>query len=146
MPIYKAGQEIDAWCTRCKMDLTHRIVAVANNKPAKAECRTCYTVHVYRAPRNTPTALADRDAAARSSGVPRATSTRAKAAPIEHVALVPPKDARVHAYRMTERFTKDQWISHKTFGIGLVVNEVGADKIEVRFDGGPRVLVHGVTP
>lgn len=144
MPLYKAGQEVDAWCTKCKMDLTHRIVAVVDGRPVKVECRTCYTVHVFRAPKNSPSAVAARA----TSGAPapsRSPSAR-KAVPAEHVALVPPSTARIHPYRMTERFMKDQWVQHKTFGVGLVVGEIGGDKIEVRFDGGVKTLVHGVTP
>lgn len=58
----RAGQEVDAYCTKCKMDLTHRIVAVVGGRPVKVECRTCYTVHVYRAPKS-----ADRSAHGRRS-------------------------------------------------------------------------------
>ncbi len=144
MPPLKAGQEVDSWCTRCKMDLTHRIVAVVDGKPVNVECRTCYSVHRYRAPKSAPAAASSSRASSASPSTPRAPSTR-KAAPEDHVALVPPSGARIHPYRMTERFMKDQWISHKNFGIGVVASELGPDKIEVRFDGGTRVLVHGVT-
>lgn len=139
----QAGQEVDAWCTRCKMDLTHRIVAMVADKPAKVECRTCYSTHVYRAPKNSPSAIAARSAPASSS--PRASAAR-KPIPADHTAVVPPSGARIHPYRMTERFMKDQWIQHKTFGVGIVMSEIGADKIEVRFDGGVKTLVHGITP
>jgi hypothetical protein len=145
MPLYKAGQEVDAWCTKCKMDLTHRIVAEVGGKPVKVECRTCYTVHVYRAPKNTPSAVAARSATGASPATARAPSTR-RAAVEEHVSLTPPTGARIHPYRMTERFMKDQWLQHKTFGVGLVVSEMAGDKIEVRFDSGVKTLVHGVTP
>jgi hypothetical protein len=145
MPLYKAGQEIDAWCTRCKLDLTHRIVAVVDGKPVKVECRTCYSIHMYRAPKHAPSAIAPRAASSASptaSAPPRAVAR--KPIPEDHMALVPPSGATIHPYRMTERFMKDQWLRHKTFGVGLVVNELGSDKIEVRFDGGTKVLVHGM--
>src|SRR5262245_13687579 len=70
MPAYKAGQEIDAYCTKCKMDLLHKIVAVVDGKPVKVECRTCYTTHLYRAPR------APRPSAATGAG-PAATASSA---------------------------------------------------------------------
>lgn len=146
MPQYKAGQEVDAWCTKCKMDLTHRIVAVVDGKPVKVECRTCYTTHVYRAPKNSPSAVAARVASGGPAAAPARAAAPRKPAPVEHVALVPPPGARIHPYRMTERFMKDQWLQHKTFGVGLVVSEVGSEKIEVRFDGGNKLLAHGITP
>jgi hypothetical protein len=144
MPLFKAGQEVDSWCTKCKMDLLHRIVAVVDGKPVNVECRTCYSVHRYRAPKSAVAASSASSRASSTTSTPRAPSTR-RAIPEDHVALVPPDHARVLQYRMTERFTKDQWIAHKNFGIGVVTTELGSDKIEVRFDSGPRVLVHGYT-
>lgn len=144
MPPMKAGQEVDAWCTRCKMDLTHRIVAVVDGKPVNVECRTCMSVHRYRAPKSavaSSSAKTSSSASPSRASTPRAPSAR-KAIPEDHVALVPPDHARIHPYRMTERFMRDQWISHKTFGIGLVTAELSSEKIEVRFDGGTRILVH----
>jgi len=148
MPV-KAGQEIDAYCTRCKMDLTHRIIAVVGDKPVKVECRTCFGTHNFRAPKSTPSARAAQAAAATAAPSSRSTTaaprkSRASAAE-EHVALVPPDHARVHAYRMTETFQKDHWLAHKSFGIGLVLAVLADDKIEVRFESGHKVLVHNRT-
>jgi cell wall assembly regulator SMI1 len=50
-------------------------------------------------------------------------------------------DAR--AYRASERFAVGDRLSHPTFGEGVVQAVAAADKITVRFGGGPRVLVHG---
>lgn len=141
----KAGQEIDAFCTKCKMDLLHRIVAVANDKPVKVECRTCKTVHVYRAPKSAPAARA---AAPASSG--RATTSTARAASSRRGAAPepPPRPApgtKVFPYTIFDRFGRDQYIQHKTFGVGVVVQEIGQDKIEVRFEDGNKVLVHNRT-
>lgn len=145
MPPLRAGQEIDAWCTKCKLDLTHRIVAVADGKPARVECRTCYSTHNYRAPKSGAVAAVQRPtraATAPSSASPAAPRAPRKSAAEEHVAVVPPPGAKVHSYRMTERFAKDQWIVHKVFGNGIVTAEIGDDKIEVRFDSGAKTLVH----
>jgi hypothetical protein len=152
MPPFKAGQEIDAYCTKCKMDLLHRVVAVAGGKPVKVECRTCMTTHVYRAPRNVRSPGASPAAGSSVASSPRVSSSEPSArrarttAPSEPVALVPPQGAHVHLYKVTERFAPEAWVSHKTFGIGRVVREIPPDKIEVRFDDGPKVLVHGKTP
>jgi hypothetical protein len=134
MPSNKAGQEIDAFCTRCKLDLLHRIVAVVDGRPIKVECRTCMTTHVYRAPRAAGAAM---PAAGRSAAAPR-RRVRADEHP-----LVPPEHARVQLYRMTERFAPETWLQHKSFGIGQVVRDLGSNKIEVRFEQGLKVLVHG---
>lgn len=144
MSLLRAGQEIDAWCTKCKLDLTHRIIAIADGKPARVECRTCYSTHNYRAPKTGAVAAVQRaqkspaSSAAASSAAAKPRKPRAE----EHVAVVPPPGARVLSYRMTERFLKDQWLVHKVFGNGIVLAELADNKIEVRFDDGPRVLVH----
>ena len=46
-----AGSEIDAWCTSCRMDLGHRIVAMVEGRPKRVECLTCGGQHNYRAPK-----------------------------------------------------------------------------------------------
>ena len=161
---YKAGQEIDAYCTKCRMDLGHRIVAVAQGKPVKAECLTCRGVHMYRAPKSAPKAApaasnssaylartgaspaAARSASSSSGGSSRAAKSVAKPPPVDDGPLVPPDSAHVFIYKTSEKYAPLTWISHKTFGIGRVERELGPNKIEVRFDGGARVLVHDMAP
>jgi hypothetical protein len=146
MTTYKAGQEIDSYCTKCKLDLTHKIVAVVSNKPAKVECRTCYGVHNYRAPRSAAAAAAAAPSAPRasrsaSSGA-RSAGSRAEPEP----PMAPPEHARIALYGISEKFAVGSWISHKTFGIGVVLRELATNKIEVRFDAGTKVLVHNTAP
>ncbi|MFO0625619.1 MAG: hypothetical protein U0325_08370 [Polyangiales bacterium] len=146
MSLLRAGQEIDAWCTKCKLDLTHRIIAVADGKPARVECRTCYSTHNYRAPKTGAVALVQRAQKSPAASVASPAAAKPKKPRAEeHVAVVPPPGARVISYRMTERFMKDQWLVHKIFGNGIVLAELADNKIEVRFDDGPRVLVHNRT-
>jgi hypothetical protein len=58
----------------------------------------------------------------------------------------PPDHARVALYASTGKFPVGSWIAHKTFGIGVVLREIASNKIEVRFDGGTKVLVHNMAP
>lgn len=156
MPNYNAGQEVDAWCTRCKLDLTHKIVAAVGGKPVRVECRTCYGVHNYRPAKTalTESGLAvpkPSSAVSSSSSSPSRprSSSGSSAAPrrtVPEAPLAPPDHAHIHLYKVTERFEPGTWIQHKTFGIGLVQRDVGGNKIEVRFDDTVRTLVHGVQP
>ncbi len=61
-------------------------------------------------------------------------------------AAAPPEHARVSLYGISEKFAVGAWISHKTFGIGVVLRELATNKIEVRFDSGTKVLVHNTAP
>jgi hypothetical protein len=147
MPTYKAGNEIDAFCTKCKMDLLHKIVAVVSGRPVRVECRTCMTSHNYRAakgvrePGATPPVAPVR-AAASATGSARAVSPRSKVT--DDLPAMPPQDVHILVYKISERFRPEQWLQHKTFGIGVVVREVPPDKIEVRFGREYKTLVHGV--
>lgn len=141
MAVYRAGQEIDAYCTRCKLDLLHRIVAVVDGKPVKVECRTCLSVHMYRAPKSLRATVSTTPSATTDD----ASKSARKTSPVENVALVPPPAARVYVYKVTEKYAPECWIQHKTFGTGQVLREIPPNKIEVRFEDGNRVLVHGLT-
>src|SRR5262245_59704042 len=48
----KPGTEVDSWCTKCRMDLLHRIIAVHNGRIMRVECRTCGGHHNYRRPKS----------------------------------------------------------------------------------------------
>src|SRR5258708_17991440 len=48
----KPGAEVDSYCTKCRMDLLHRIIAMNNGKIIRVECRTCGGHHNYRAPKS----------------------------------------------------------------------------------------------
>lgn len=139
----RAGQEIDAWCTRCKMDLTHKVVAAVGDKPVKVECRTCYTIHMYRAPKTSPAAVSRAAEKSPKTSSPRTTAKKSE--PVSALPAEPPAGVRVHPYNMSEHFSKGQWLQHKVFGHGLVTNEIGSDKIEVHFDQGLKVLAHNRT-
>src|SRR5262245_52213779 len=45
----KLGGDIDAWCGKCKMMLTHTIEAMVGEKPARVLCNTCKSSHAYKA-------------------------------------------------------------------------------------------------
>ena len=54
----RPGDDVDAYCTRCKRDFTHTIIYVdSNNEPERVRCNTCGSEHRYineRAERSVP--------------------------------------------------------------------------------------------
>src|SRR2546430_15525379 len=44
----RVGGDIDAWCTRCKMNLGHTILAMVGTRPARVRCNTCQGEHNFR--------------------------------------------------------------------------------------------------
>ena len=68
MPEFKMLDEVIHYCTRCKLDLNHRMTRVTDGVPKRVLCLTCHTERMYR-----PKAPAVRKAAAGRAAAARAT-------------------------------------------------------------------------
>jgi hypothetical protein len=142
-----AGGEIDAWCTRCRLDLGHRIVALVDGRPKRVVCMTCNSEHNYREPKSGPKATAARPAAASRASSSSASSSKSAAKP-KATAGRTQWEMRTSGqaltafarYSMDLTFGVDQLVSHKKFGEGYVVSSTG-DKVTIAFRDGERTLV-----
>jgi hypothetical protein len=133
----KVGEDIDAWCTRCKMSLGHTILAIVSGRPARVRCNTCQGEHNYRGSSAAPPK--------KGSWEPREVRERREAKPAvtSWEALLAGKDlARARKYSAKETYAADEVIQHPSFGVGLV-QEVRGDKIQVAFKADVKTLVHG---
>lgn len=132
----RVGGDIDAFCTRCKMQLGHTILAMLGEKPARVRCNTCQGEHNYRHAPASPK---------KGSWEPREVRERREAKPTitSWEALIAQKDmARARRYSARERYQTDELLDHPTFGIGLI-QEVRGDKMQVAFKADTKTLVHG---
>ena len=137
---YQAGGEIDAWCTRCRLDLLHRIVAVVAGEPRRVECETCHSQHNYRAPRS-GTAAAIRTA--NKGARPRSrTAAEARDAATWDTRVAGKDPSSFVPFSVDKHFQAGNLISHKRFGQGYVVEVLQDGKINVLFREGHRLLVH----
>jgi hypothetical protein len=147
-----AGSEIDAWCTKCRMDLGHRIVAMVGPVPKRVVCQTCGGEHTYRAPRSaaaaTPFVRGKATAAPASKRAPAGVRAMAKAREEEarygtwaQHTLGKTVDAFTR-YSMDQKLAVGQLVLHPKFGEGYVeaVNEDA--KVSVMFRDGRRTLAH----
>jgi hypothetical protein len=133
----RVGGDIDAWCTRCKMNLGHTILALVGTRPARVRCNTCHGEHNYRREGG--------DGPRKGSWEPREARERREARPsvTSWEALLAGKDlSRARKYSAKEKYSADELIQHPSFGIGLV-QEVRRDKIQVAFKADVKTLVHG---
>jgi Zn ribbon nucleic-acid-binding protein len=150
----KTGGEIDAYCTKCKLDLTHRIIAMVGDAVKKVECKTCGSHHLYRRPkteRDAADARREARAAERASAGPRSAGERATAAAKaerlatqqwEHAIAGQPANA-FKAYRISLSFGQGELIRHPKFGDGFVSRVIDRGKVEILFKDGPRTMAHG---
>lgn len=149
------GSELDAWCTKCRLDLNHLVVAVAEAKPKRVECLTCHSQHNYRKPKGsaseTPKAASGvkrQSKAASTSKSKAVTSTkRLNKAQSE---LLADWEARTRGksaadfveYSLGRALVRDQLVSHKKFGPGFVSELRENGKVTIVFSDGAKTLVH----
>jgi hypothetical protein len=151
----KTGGEIDAHCTKCKLDLSHRIIAMVGDAVKKVECQTCHSHHLYRRPKTERDAeharMAKRaeDRKTTSGGgtkAERAAHTskveRDQTASWEKAIAGQPTGA-FKAYRITLVLGAGELIHHSKFGDGVVARVIDRGKVEVLFKDGPRTMAHG---
>jgi hypothetical protein len=145
-----AGGEIDAWCTRCKMDLLHRIIAMHKGRPARVICQTCFSQHNYREPR-TPTKGSPSvpRAASPSTSRPSSDGKSTSRGRTEHERRAQ-WEAKIAGqavtafvrYSMDRTFRSGQLVLHPKFGEGYVVDVREDGKVTMMFRDGPRTLAH----
>jgi len=136
------GQNIDGWCTRCKMVLAHTIESMIGSKITRVHCNTCGAQHVHRAqpPGERATASGGTRTRARA-GTSKARTPAPRST--DYATLVGGRDAATaRPYRPSERFAATDLIAHPTFGLGVVTATKDSTKIEVVFADGPKILVH----
>ena len=137
--MYSAGHDIDTYCSPCKLELAHVIVAVSAGQPVRVLCKTCNSEHAFRKPKRKTTGVTKRAASKKST-------TSAPQGPLSTEAyhqLLSGRDlSRSRRYTIKETFEVDDVVDHKKFGIGLVTKMLGDQKIEVTFREGVKILVH----
>lgn len=155
----KTGGEIDAYCTKCKLDLTHRIIAMVGDVVKKVECKTCGSHHLYRKPKSLKEAEAAAAARAgsatrkpRADGAPRTASERhaaAERAERERVntwekAIAGQPTGAFKPYSVKVMFGQGELVRHPKFGDGVVARVIDRAKVEILFQDGPRTMAHGL--
>ncbi len=131
---FKMLDEILHYCTRCKLDLNHRIVGLVGTTPKRVLCLTCQTERAYR-----PKAPSVRRAAAGKAAAEKQaleTSMREKL----HAGTKTPKP-----YSLEGTYKVDDIIQHHVFGLGLAKELIPPDKIQIFFDDGTKLLKCGKT-
>lgn len=130
------GKDVLSYCTKCKLNLGHTIVAMKDAKHiAKVKCNTCNTLHAYKDP--STSSKQNKTRTRKSEGSPskvisvsdlwmeKMSSTKKKSTP----------------YSMDGKFSQGDIIDHVKFGPGIV-EKVVDDKIEVIFRHEIKTLVH----
>ena len=124
----KAGSEVDSWCTKCKLDLNHRIIAMVGTTIKRVVCLTCNGEHNYRVPKSAKKKVAPKKRATRAR---TSVAAQKRADELEkqqqqqlwEESIVGRPAEDFTRYKMSEFFEAGQLARHKKFGDG-VVNEL----------------------
>ncbi len=137
-----AGQEALAYCTSCKMDLAHLIVALKGDRIAKVECKTCKKTHVYKAPKGvTEPGKAKPKRASKKSAENAGNTIEAEWEKL----MTAHKDSPSKSYNTKGQFVLGEKLAHPTFGDGIVGKLIYPNKIEVIFRHDVKVLICAAT-
>ncbi len=129
-----------AYCTSCKMDLNHVIVAMKGERIAKVQCCTCKKEHVYRTPKGVNEPKLARGA--RAEAVETAHSIE-----IEWEKLMNAhRSLPFKAYQVKGLFDLGDKLTHSSFGEGIVSKLIYPNKLEVIFRNDIKILIHAGVP
>ena len=134
------GSEIDSYCGRCKLLLNHVVVAMVEDKPRRVRCLTCQSEHNHRVP-STGKAKTTRKRSATGSKSAAASKTHATNRWREALAGWDGTGAK--DYSIFESFKVHDWISHVTFGKGVVIDIPSPDRMITLFESGEKMLMQG---
>ncbi|NUN12344.1 MAG: hypothetical protein HUU55_01765 [Myxococcales bacterium] len=158
------GRDIDGWCTRCKMDLAHTIVAMVDVKVVQARCNTCHSVHKYHVPKSGP--VPPGQGAAKTSSERVAQKSLSEGTPRqkgparatkEKVLTQTPKQQfdrwatevdtasdeahTARTYSMHQAYWEGELVRHDKFGLGKVLALPSATRVVILFRDGEKTLV-----
>ena len=138
------GDDIEAWCTRCRMNLNHRIIAMVGSDVRRVHCLTCGSDHKYYPPKGAGnSASKSRVVRVSATGSQKTITPKKSARPGEWERFMTelPADSTPRPYRIFEAYGAAEFLEHPVFGIGRVVDVLARDKIEVVFKEGRKVLL-----
>ncbi len=134
------ANETLAYCTSCKMDLNHIIVAMKGDRIAKVQCLTCKKEHVYRTPKG---------ATEPQAKTPKVRKATAEAEDSHHSIeaeweklMNSHREMPVKPYSTKGQFGLGDKLSHPTFGEGIVGKLIYPNKLEVIFRTDVKILIY----
>lgn len=123
----KVGADIQNECAKCGQ-VAHVVVAIADGKIAKVECKECGSQHRDRKP-----------AKARA----KKTSTRRAAPQVDGPSVEPDLSRPIRPYQTSETYSVGDRIDHRHFGMGVIERIMGPSKVQVYFSDGQKTLLQG---
>lgn len=136
------GKDVDAWCSKCGFMLAHTIEAMVGDTIKRVHCNTCGGQHVYRA--HAPGEGSSTTRSKSGSGERRRSTGAGMAKASDYQRYLEGRDLSTRRpYSPKSTFAPGELVEHPKFGLGVVTGIKDSTKIELLFEEGPKVLIHG---
>jgi hypothetical protein len=128
--VNSAGQDIQSYCGRCKLNLDHTIMEVNGEAISKVRCKNCGSSHKFKAP-----------LAARQVRRPTAKKDAKEAATAEIIweAGLSAAKGKERDYSMVSKYRIGEIVNHQTFGKGIVM-KLYTNKCDILFKDRERLM------
>lgn len=129
------GKEVLSYCSKCKLTLSHLIVAMKSPKTInKVVCKTCKATHSYKDPNK----------ASKKKVIPHRKKAEMRNNEKTWEEALKQSSIKMVEYSPKTKFIKGDLINHPTFGKGVIEKLVDKNKIEVLFKENRKTLVHNI--
>lgn len=125
-----AGKNIESYCTKCKLNLDHTIMAMAGETIAKVRCKTCGSAHKFKSPAELTKV--------RKPRAKRGASAEATAEIIWEAGLAAAK-GKERDYSTALKYRVGDVVNHSMFGKGIVL-KLYANKCDMLFKDRERLM------
>ena len=120
-----AGSNIASYCTKCKLNLDHAVVAMEKESLAKVKCKTCGSVHKFK----DPTAVKK----------PRVSKKKEDAVESLWETSLAGSKAKERVYDMSGKYRVGDVVLHSIFGKGIV-RKIYLNKCDMLFKDKERLM------
>lgn len=128
----EVGQDIEAYCKKCKANTKHKIDAIEKKSAKKVSCQACNDQHVYAKPKKTIDAAPKKKKTASKSSTRRSSKKTITDEWNELVTTL--ESSKVFDYKMSGDYKENCLIKHPTFGLGVVTKRINSCRAEVLFE------------
>ncbi len=130
---YVAGDNIAAYCAKCKFSHAHTIVAMDGDRITRATCHTCNSTHPFKHPSDAPKTRAPRAKKGEASTPSIAALWETRMATAK---------GQEHVYTMVTKYGIGDIVLHDQFGKGVVL-KLSTNKCHVLFQDKERLMASG---
>lgn len=138
------GENIDAYCTKCKLILAHVVLYEIDGAVRGVKCKTCGSEHKYREKKvqtkSTRAVKSDRQEKPRKTAPKGRKVSKVSSLQWELKFEEMDVESRAKNYHIQDTYSIDDVIRHPVFGIGFVIRVVSETRMEVLFKDSVKLM------